>query len=153
MNIIIVEDEPFCCRHLEECLQNWGKKHSICINIVCYKTGKELFYSDYGKYHLIFLDIELPGITGMETAQNLRESNYKGQIIFLTAHTEYVFEGYHVRALDYIMKPILPEKLENCLLPVLNELESSSYILRTSISIEKISYSDIIAFSDDKYVH
>lgn len=147
MQIIIVEDEVSCCQQLKECLKNWGRKHNIPIAATCYESGDELLRHNLQNTRLIFMDIDLPGLTGMETAQNLRKSNYKGHIIFLTAYSEHVFDGYHVRALDYLLKPITPEVLENCLTPILHEQKSSSYILRTAASIEKIPYSRIIAFA------
>lgn len=147
MNIVIVEDEASCCKQLETNLKDWSVKHNILINISCYEKGKDLLSDAFQKNQLIFLDIDLPELSGMETAKKLRQNGYNGHIVFLTAHNEYVYEGYHVRALDYVLKPITPETLEKCLLPVLHELESSTYILRTATSIEKIPYSSIIAFA------
>ena len=147
MQIIIVEDELSCCRQLEKCLKDWGMKHGIPITVTSCKSGDELLLHDYRNTHLIFMDIELPGISGMETARMIRKSDYKGHIIFLTAYSEHVFDGYHVRATDYLLKPITPEVLENCLTPILQEHKSSSYVLRTATSIDRIPYSHIIAFA------
>lgn len=147
MDIAIIEDEASCCKHLKSILENWSIKHSIMIAVSCYETGKALLSDSFQKYKLIFLDIDMPKISGMETAKKLRQNAYNGYIIFVTAHNEYVYEGYHVRALDYILKPITQKTLENCLNPVLHELESSAYILRTATSIEKIPYSSILAFA------
>lgn len=93
MQIIIVEDEVSCCQQLKECLKNWGRKHNIPIAATCYESGDELLRHNLQNTRLIFMDIDLPGLTGMETAQNLRKSNYKGHIIFLTAYSEHVFDG------------------------------------------------------------
>ena len=147
MDIAIVEDDASCYKQLESILQSWSIKHNIMISISYYETGKELLSGTFRKYQLIFLDIDMPEISGMETARELRQNDYNSYIIFVTAHNEYVYEGYHVRALDYIIKPITPKALETCLNPVLHELESSAYILRTATSIEKIPYSSIIAFA------
>lgn len=147
MDIAIIEDEASCCKQLESLLESWSIEHNIMISISCYETGIGLLSDNFQKYKLIFLDIDMPEISGMETAKELRQNGYNSYIIFVTAHNEYVYEGYHVRALDYILKPITPKALENCLNPVLHELESSTYILRTATSIEKIPYSSIIAFA------
>lgn len=147
MNISIVDDELFYCNKLEEFLNQWSLKNEIQINISCYDNGNKLLADNYQQNHLIFLDIDMPIINGMEVAKKLRQNNYKKHIVFLTAHNEYVFEGYHIRALDYLLKPISLEKLEACLSPVLDELKSSIYILRTGNYIEKIPYCSIIAFA------
>lgn len=147
MDIAILEDEASCCKQLESTLKSWSIKHNIMISVSCYETGKSLLSDNFRKYKLIFLDIDMPETSGMETARELRQNGYNSYIIFVTAHNEYVYEGYHVRALDYILKPITQKTLENCLNPVLHELKSSTYILRTATSIEKIPYSSIIAFA------
>ena len=147
MDIAIIEDEASCYKQLESALQDWSIEHDVMISISYYETGKKLLSGTFLKYQLVFLDIDMPEISGMETARELRQVGYNNYIIFVTAHNEYVYEGYHVRALDYILKPITPKALENCLNPVLHELESSVYILRTATSIEKIPYSSIIAFA------
>lgn len=146
MEIAIVEDEISCCKQLKTTLKNWGIKHNIMITISCHETGEKLLSESFQKYQLIFLDISLPKISGMETAKRLRQYAYKNHIIFVTSHNEYVYEGYHVRALDFILKPITPQKIENSLNPILHELKSSTYILRTATSLEKIPYVSIIAF-------
>lgn len=147
MQIIILEDELSCCRKLKEYLKDWGMKHDIPITVACFESGNALLLQDLKNTHLIFMDIDLPGISGMETARSIRKANYTGHIIFLTAYSEHVFDGYRVRATDYLLKPITPEILENSLVPILQEQKSSSYILRTATSIKKIPYSHIIAFA------
>lgn len=147
MNISIVDDELLYCNQLETFLKEWSVKNEIQINIFSYDNGNSLLADNYGQNYLIFLDIDMPEINGMEVAKKLRKNGYKSHIIFLTAHNEYVYEGYHVRALDYLLKPITLEKLESCLSPVLEELKSSVYIFRTATCIEKIPYSSIIAFA------
>lgn len=53
-----------------------------------------------------FLDIQMGQMNGIEVAKRLRESGYQGIIVFLTAFREYVFRGYEVRALNYLLKPV-----------------------------------------------
>lgn len=146
MKVAIVEDEIYCCKQIETALKNWGKKFNILITVSCYKTGEELLSEQFQDNDLIFLDISLLQISGMETAKRLRQNGYKNHIIFVTSHNEYVYEGYHVRALDFILKPITDSKIEKCMSPILHELNSSAYIIHTASSIEKIPYASIICF-------
>lgn len=147
MNIAIVEDEDTCCQELENCLSQWETEHCSSIQTVCYKNGYELLSDGYQQMHLIFLDIDLPGISGMETAQRLWQSNYHGHIIFLTAYSEYAFDGYYVRAMDYLLKPIATEKIAQNLSKIEKELYPSYYMLQTGKNIERIPFSAIIAFA------
>lgn len=84
--------------------------------IECYEDGRALmqavkeekdFYAD-----LIFMDIQMPQLDGMRTAELLREKHIKADIIFVTAYSEFVFQGYRVHAWDYLLKPVSFQKLK-----------------------------------------
>ncbi len=64
---------------------------------------------------LVLLDMEMPGIHGLELARRLREIRPEVQIVFLTAYEEYARDAFQVEALDYLLKPIMPEDLERAL--------------------------------------
>ena len=66
-----------------------------------------------GEVDLLFLDVEMEGLNGMETARKIREFNKELVIVFLTGYSDYVFEGYEVGALDYVMKPVKEKQLRN----------------------------------------
>src|SRR5699024_71818 len=57
-----------------------------------------------GEIDLLFLDVEMPGENGMDTAGKIREFDKKLLIVFVTGYSDYVFDGYQVGALDYLMK-------------------------------------------------
>ena len=59
-----------------------------------------------GKYDLIFLDIYMDGITGMETAKRIRRADHGCRIIFITTSPEFAVESYDVSASFYLLKPI-----------------------------------------------
>ena len=68
---------------------------------------------DKNKTDIIFLDIEMPGKNGIELAQEL--SGHNADIIFVTAHTGFAVDAFEVCALDYLIKPVYPEKLNDAL--------------------------------------
>jgi DNA-binding LytR/AlgR family response regulator len=74
-----------------------------------YTSGDDLAGSTEN-YDIIFLDIEMPGISGIETAEKLRENGSDADIIFLTSHVEFVYEAFKVRAFRFLQKPIDHEK-------------------------------------------
>ena len=59
-----------------------------------------------GEIDLLFLDIEMPKLSGMEAAEAIRAFDTSIQLIFVTGYPDYVFDGYRVGALDYLMKPV-----------------------------------------------
>ena len=68
-----------------------------------------------GELDLVFLDIEMGELDGMETARRLREADEGLLLVFVTGYTDYVFDGYSVGALGYLMKPPKPEQLDGVL--------------------------------------
>ena len=64
-----------------------------------------------GEIDLLFLDVEMKGLSGMETAEKIRTFDEQILIVFVTGYSEYVFDGYLVGAMDYLMKPASEEKL------------------------------------------
>lgn len=59
-----------------------------------------------GRYDLVFLDIDLPGISGMDAARELRRTDDGTQIVFVTNLAQYALRGYEVDALDFVVKPV-----------------------------------------------
>ena len=64
---------------------------------------------------LLFLDIEMGKVNGMETARRLRQEHPFLQMVFVTGYSDYVFDGYEVGALGYLMKPVKRDPLEKVL--------------------------------------
>lgn len=89
----------------------------------------------------------MSGLDGVATAHRLRELEFEGNLVFLTAFSEYVFKGYDVQALNYLMKPVEYEKIEKCLDLVFRKLRDDHYIIRNAGAMIQIPYSNIIYFS------
>lgn len=102
---------------------------------------------------VIFLDIEMGGISGMTTAQKIAERPNRPQIVFVTGYADYVFDGYSVGALDYIIKPPKSEKLEGIitrLLTLLYKKEPFTYTVQNVDGLYRIALEDILYFSSDR---
>lgn len=63
-------------------------------------------------FDLVFLDIEMPGINGLKTAESIKKQNPDTLIIFISVHESYAFQAFDVRAFQYLVKPINAEKLK-----------------------------------------
>jgi len=61
----------------------------------------------------VFLDNEMPGMSGMETARKMREIRPELPIVFTTAYSEYAVEAFEIQSTDYLLKPLAPARLEN----------------------------------------
>lgn len=105
MRILIVDDENLVLEDTKEVVEEVLKDHEI--NAV--SSSREAIEStEFGKtcYDLAILDIEMPGINGIELAKLLIDRNPKCEVIFLTAYKDYAFDAYGVKASDYLLKPL-----------------------------------------------
>lgn len=66
-------------------------------------------------YSVVFLDIDMPGLKGIDLARQLKERENAPAIIFITAHEEFAVDAFCVNALDYLLKPINPKRLDQAL--------------------------------------
>lgn len=119
MNIAYCEDEKIQKEILEELLCRWGK-----VNLVWYESAEQMLFECDGRYpfDLIILDIQMRNQNGMELARQIRRDDPQVPLLFLTATKEYVFEGYEVNALRYLIKPIQPSQL----FAILDEIQAST---------------------------
>jgi two-component system response regulator LytT len=66
-------------------------------------------------YDVVFLDVQMPGLTGLEAAPLVREQREPPAVVFVTAHPEYAVDAFAVEAFDYLLKPVDPERLARVL--------------------------------------
>lgn len=104
--ILIVEDSPQAEATLHGHLDRYAKEHDLDLQITWQKSAFDIAGGDGARYDLIFLDIELPGINGMEAARELRGFDDETPIIFVTNLANYAIHGYEVDALDFVVKPV-----------------------------------------------
>ena len=101
MRIAICDDE----KNIRELIKGKMANQYPDANIIFCNSGEELLLSDE-HIDILFLDIQMQGKNGMETARELRKKDKNVIIIFVTAVEEYVFQAFDVGAFHYIVKPI-----------------------------------------------
>ena len=109
-----------------------------------------------GELDVLFLDIEMRGMDGMETARQIREFDQDLILIFVTGYADYVFDGYQADALGYLMKPVAPEQLAGVLERARQKLEQRApelYVLRNADGIYRLPKREIrYVYSDRRIV-
>jgi len=103
-NCIIVDDEPLAVEAVELLLENYPD-----FNIVAKCSDALSAFSALNEFRvdLMFLDIQMPKITGVEFLKNLK---HPPKVIFTTAYSEYALEGFELDVIDYLLKPISDER-------------------------------------------
>lgn len=106
IDIAVCEDNDADRNYLEVALKRYFGERDMPYRILMYASGNELLQKMPGSVELAFLDIEMPGLSGIETARALRRKSANLCIFFVTAYCNYAIEGYSVHAFAYIRKPI-----------------------------------------------
>ena len=109
--------------------------------------------SHAGELDLVFLDMEMGELDGMETARRLRAADAGLQLVFVTGYAEHVFDGYSVGALGYLLKPPKAEQLEEVLdraqAALVRDLDRA-YICRSGDTHYRIPIANILYFVSDR---
>ena len=148
IEITIIEDNHAEKNNLLTALQNWELSHNAVFEIKHFCSGENYFNSNnVDTSHLYILDIQLPDMNGIEIAQQMRARGYNGTILFLSAFREYVFEGYEVRALNYLLKPVSQSALNKCLDDIQEQFKNDFFVFRVTDNYIQIPYNEIICFS------
>lgn len=104
-----------------------------------------------GELDIVFLDMEMREIDGMETARRLRAADEGLQIVFVTGYPEHVFDGYSVGALGYLLKPVRAGQLEEVLTRAQAALyRGRAYICRSGDVYYRIPMRGILYFVSDR---
>ncbi len=113
LHIGICDDEPLAIDYLSTHLQTWATAHHHIIHISTFSSAEQFLfeYEENTDFDILILDIQMGKMNGVELAHKIRSTNRHVQLIFITALTEYLSDGYEVSALHYLLKPVKPEKL------------------------------------------
>ena len=105
IRIAICDDEKHMSDHIRAMASDFFRKKNREIHFRIFLSGEELLSYD-GQIDILFLDIQMKGMDGLETARKLREGQFRGFLIFITVLKEMVFQSFEVQAYDYLVKPV-----------------------------------------------
>ncbi|EOS45387.1 hypothetical protein C810_02661 [Lachnospiraceae bacterium A2] len=103
--IAICDDEKHMSDHIRAMASDFFRKKNREIQLRTFLSGEDLLNYD-GQIDILFLDIQMKGMDGLETARKLRADKFRGFLIFITVLKEMVFQSFEVQAYDYLVKPV-----------------------------------------------
>jgi DNA-binding LytR/AlgR family response regulator len=107
LKILLVDDEPLALANLKRIVEDFDDVEIVgCTG----SSTTALHISKTQRPDVILVDIEMPGMNGVDFAREI-QAHAPAQIIFVTAYNEYAVEAFDVVALDYVLKPVDPERL------------------------------------------
>ena len=148
MKICICDDDCFAVREIRNLLEPF-RTEDDGFDISDFSCGEDLieFYKNGGCFDIVFIDIEMGGINGVEAAETIREFAPETIIIFVSSHSSYIFDAFRIEALHFLVKPIKEKEFSEVFTRAMKKYTATnaSVILkwesvRNKISINKISY-------------
>lgn len=106
---IIVDDQLFCIEMLNDLIEDHCSKQ-VHVVATCLSGRDALKKIAKYKPDVVFLDIEMPGMSGFDMLKKITERNF--EVILTTSYDKYMVDAMHHSAIDYLMKPVKPEKLK-----------------------------------------
>ena len=150
MKIAVCDDQSIQVNLINDYIKEWAKESGINVSIDNYSSGESFLFEwdDYNKYDIIFLDIEMNKISGIELSNIIREKNKIVDIVFVTGIFKYALHGYKVGALQYLLKPIKNTDIYECLdrtkSRIIDQCVQSKFItIETPKKIIKLDYDTI----------
>jgi len=139
------EDRTLICDYI----QDYMTRHSYDAEVIPFTDGESLLEAFPSEcFELLFLDILLPGISGIDTARTIREMDQHCKLMFITTSPDYMAESFTVQTSDYVVKPIKRENMDRTMTAFYETLEKSSRKIEVpvgrggsvGIAVAKIEY-------------
>ena len=151
LNIAICDDEEIYICAILEILEEQASFMNMKINFEIYNSAEELLEvveEEPLKYPIMFLDIFMDKMTGIELSKKVKFINKSIDIIFITSTKEFIFDAYDIGALNYILKPIDKNRLKEQFLRAVNLVENNKnkFVITKNSDIYTVNISEIIYF-------
>ena len=153
MKILAVDDKEMPLKVLERAIREAAPDAEV---FSCASSAKALALSESVSFDVAFLDIDLPGMSGIALARELKGRNPKVNIVFATGFDEYMSDAFALRSSGYLMKPITPDavaiELENLRFPPAMPLRNSEgrLVVRCFGNFEVFANGQPVAFGRTK---
>lgn len=149
LKIAICDDEQSICDLYKEKIADFFTRQSVKANIETFHNPvvflNHLYEAEYG---LILLDIDMPGLTGLEVAEKMQNLPYKPLLVFVTNQDAMVYETFQYHPFGFIRKSFLEAELESVLLQALAELQGrqQKFVFKNGRETVAVPLSDICYF-------
>lgn len=153
MKIAVVDDNPKDGGRIKQYIEKYALEQDQMFQVFLYASGLD-FLDDMGKnFDIVFMDIEMPHLDGIETARKMRERDDTTILIFITNLAQYAIHGYEVNAIEFMVKPVgyynFSDKMTKAL-RFLKRNEEKVMLLKSDDAVTKIPVSQILYLEKDK---
>ena len=145
LRLAICDDMPVFFKEIQTLLEEWNDC-PCSLHIDTYTEADALLKAHQkNPYDIILMDVIMPLLNGIEAARELRQTDSTVRIVFLTNSTEFAVDAFAVRANHYLLKPVDPLKLYQCLNELYRDIQKNAecIIIRNNTAIHRILLQDI----------
>lgn len=131
IQIAVVDDMPADRERMMRVLADYAAAHGVEWQTACFSSGEELLSAlTPGRFSIVFLDVMMGGISGMETARRLRAADRNALVVFVTTEADFAVEGYDVDAAGFLVKgdPRQPERFERLMERLKKRLQADAVV-------------------------
>lgn len=149
INIVICDDEKVILKQLESYVSAVFSEQEIECEIQTFSQPLELLQVlGNRKIDILLLDIDMPGINGMDIASELRRQNQQTLLIFVTCKESFVYESFQYQPFDFVRKSIYEKMLKNTLLRAVQELDrhKKEYLVEQANMVVRLQLYEILYF-------
>ena len=155
MRIAICDDHKETVSQLSQSVKEYfAQQPDMAVTICEYYDGQGLLDGyDTQQYDIIFLDIEMPGLSGMDVAKELRLRGCDALLVFVTAYAEFMAASFHVEAFDFLTKPVSDSDMARVLgrcVQKLNQL-SGTMIVKTGNGTAVVRLREVLYIASSKH--
>lgn len=145
IDILVCDDSAEIVEQVKKLLCAWEKVNTVSFNIDCRQSGKFILENKH-KYDIAFIDIEMPEMSGLELAVELKKQNPDVLIIVLTSFQRYLDDAMRIHVFRYLSKPVDVNRFNKNLFDAVQEYRtlSKTIILETHDIVKKIKTKDIL---------
>ena len=144
IRVAICDDEKYMSDHIRKMTSDFLRGENIDTEILQFSCGEELLKYEK-QIDVLFLDIQMKDIDGMETARRLREHKFRGFLIFITVLREMVFDSFEVQAYDYLVKPVEKRRFEKTMRRLVCSMQNAG---KANLLVQKGYESRVISLED-----
>ncbi len=159
ISIALCDNEDIYLERYHSKLESLAKKLNINLDIIRFSSGESLLFylEDHpNKFQLIYLDIVMGGINGIETALQIRKLNTFVKLVFLTTSKDFVYSAFDANATNYLIKDLHDDKFDQVFNSVYKEIKQNHNQPALTISTKQgsifVPYQDIAYFESVKRI-